>query len=200
MTKKFEAMKKQTKNLKWIGVLSLIATLSYGQSNTTQNVDFGISSHSLVGVDASTLSFDFGTPTTAGDGYSLTSAAASTNLYYSYMPTGNGNNNTAVVKVQFTNIPQGFDVVLTVDNSGVSSLASATYGSIGTVVSGFETTGSGTAVGSSPSTIIEDIGASYTGTAYYTLSYSASVSDYSSLETTTSNGANAPTITYTITN
>jgi len=193
-------MKKKLKNIKWISVFSLIATLSYGQGFNQQTVDFGVASHSLVGVDANSLTFDFGTPTSAGDGYSLTSAAASTNLYYSYMPTGNGNNNTAVVKVQFTNIPQGFDVVLTVDNSGVSSLAEATYGSIGTVVSGFETTGSGTAVGSSPSTIIEDIGASYTGTAYYTLSYSASVSDYSSLETTTSNGANAPTITYTITN
>lgn len=188
------------KNLKWIGVFSLIATLSYGQSNTSQTVDFGISSHSLVGVDANSLTFDFGTPTTAGDGYSTTSAAATTNLYYSYMPTGNGNNNTAVVKVQFTNIPQGIDVVLTVDNSGVSSLSSTTYGTLGTVVSGFETSGSGTSVGSSPSSIIEDIGASYTGTAYYTLSYTASVSDYSGLEQTTSNGANAPTITYTITN
>ena len=188
------------KNLKWIGVFSLIATLSYGQSNTSQTVDFGISSHSLVGVDANSLTFDFGTPTTAGDGYSTTSAAATTNLYYSYMPTGNGNNNTAVVKVQFTNIPTGIDVVLTVDNSGVSSLSSTTYGTLGTVVSGFETSGSGTAVGSSPSSIIEDIGASYTGTAYYTLSYTASVSDYSGLEQTTSNGANAPTITYTITN
>ena len=188
------------KNLKWIGVFSLIATLSYGQSNTSQTVDFGIDSHSLVGVDASSLTFDFGTPTTAGDGYSTTSAAATTNLYYSYMPTGNGNNNTAVVKVQFTNIPTGIDVVLTVDNSGVSSLSSTTYGTLGTVVSGFETSGSGTAVGSSPSSIIEDIGASYTGTAYYTLSYTASVSDYSGLEQTTSNGANAPTITYTITN
>ena len=188
------------KNLKWIGVFSLIATLSYGQSNTSQTVDFGIDSHSLVGVDASSLTFDFGTPTTAGDGYSTTSAAATTNLYYSDMPTGNGNNNTAVVKVQFTNIPQGIDVVLTVDNSGVSSLSSTTYGTLGTVVSGFETSGSGAAVGSSPSSIIEDIGASYTGTAYYTLSYTASVSDYSGLEQTTSNGANAPTITYTITN
>lgn len=188
------------KNLKWIGVFSLIATLSYGQTYDEQTVDFGISSHSLVGVDANSLTFDFGTPTTAGDGYSTTSAAATTNLYYSYMPTGNGNNNTAVVKVQFTNIPTGIDVVLTVDNSGVSSLSSNTYGSLGTVVSGFETSGSGTAVGSSPSSIIEDIGASYTGTAYYTLSYTASVSDYSGLEQTTSNGANAPTITYTITN
>jgi hypothetical protein len=188
------------KNLKWIGVFSLIATLSYGQSNTSQTVDFGISSHSLVGVDASSLTFDFGTPATAGDGYSTTSAAATTNLYYSYMPTGNGNNNTAVVKVQFTNIPQGIDVVLTVDNSGVSSLSSTTYGTLGTVVSGFETSGSGASVGASPSSIIEDIGASYTGTAYYTLSYTASVSDYSGLEQTTSNGANAPTITYTITN
>ena len=193
-------MKKQIKNLKWISVFSLIATLSYGQSYDQQTVDFGISSHSLVGVDANSLTFNFGTPTSAGDGYSLTSAAASTNLYYSYMPTGNGNNNTAVVKVQFTNIPQGVDVVLTVDNSGVSSLSSTTYGSVGTVVSGFETTGSGTAVGSSPSSIIENIGASYTGTAYYTLSYTASVNDYSSLEPTSSNGANAPTITYTITN
>jgi hypothetical protein len=193
-------MKKQIKNLKWISVFSLIATLSYGQSYDQQTVDFGISSHSLVGVDANSLTFNFGTPTSAGDGYSLTSAAASTNLYYSYMPTGNGNNNTAVVKVQFTNIPQGVDVVLTVDNSGVSSLSSTTYGSVGTVVSGFETTGSGTAVGSSPSSIIENIGASYTGTAYYTLSYTASVNDYSSLEQTSSNGANAPTITYTITN
>jgi hypothetical protein len=188
------------KNLKWIGVFSLIATLSYGQAYDEQTVDFGISSHSLVGVDANSLTFDFGTPTTAGDGYSTTSAAATTNLYYSYMPTGNGNNNTAVVKVQFTNIPQGIDVVLTVDNSGVSSLSSTTYGTLGTVVSGFETSGSGTSVGSSPSSIIEDIGASYTGTAYYTLSYTASVSDYSSLEQTTSNGASAPTITYTITN
>ena len=188
------------KNLKWIGVFSLIATLSYGQAYDEQTVDFGISSHSLVGVDANSLTFDFGTPTTAGDGYSTTSAAATTNLYYSYMPTGNGNNNTAVVKVQFTNIPTGIDVVLTVDNSGVSSLSSTTYGTLGTVVSGFETSGSGTAVGSSPSSIIEDIGASYTGTAYYTLSYTASVSDYSSLEQTTSNGASAPTITYTITN
>lgn len=188
------------KNLKWIGVFSLIATLSYGQTYDEQTVDFGISSHSLVGVDANSLTFDFGTPTTAGDGYSTTSAAATTNLYYSYMPTGNGNNNTAVVKVQFTNIPTGIDVVLTVDNSGVSSLSSNTYGTLGTVVSGFETSGSGTAVGSSPSSIIEDIGASYTGTAYYTLSYTASVSDYSGLEQTTSNGANAPTITYTITN
>ncbi|MEL0026387.1 MAG: hypothetical protein VW775_04890 [Schleiferiaceae bacterium] len=188
------------KNLKWIGVFSLIATLSYGQAYDEQTVDFGISSHSLVGVDANSLTFDFGTPTTAGDGYSTTSAAATTNLYYSYMPTGNGNNNTAVVKVQFTNIPTGIDVVLTVDNSGVSSLSSTTYGTLGTVVSGFETSGSGTAVGSSPSSIIEDIGASYTGTAYYTLSYTASVSDYSGLEQTTSNGANAPTITYTITN
>ncbi len=188
------------KNLKWIGVFSLIATLSYGQAYDEQTVDFGISSHSLVGVDANSLTFDFGTPTTAGDGYSTTSAAATTNLYYSYMPTGNGNNNTAVVKVQFTNIPTGIDVVLTVDNSGVSSLSSNTYGTLGTVVSGFETSGSGTAVGSSPSSIIEDIGASYTGTAYYTLSYTASVSDYSGLEQTTSNGANAPTITYTITN
>jgi len=193
-------MKKQIKNLKWISVFSLIATLSYGQSYDQQTVDFGISSHSLVGVDANSLTFNFGTPTSAGDGYSLSSAAASTNLYYSYMPTGNGNNNTAVVKVQFTNIPQGVDVVLTVDNSGVSSLSSTTYGSVGTVVSGFETTGSGTAVGSSPSSIIENIGASYTGTAYYTLSYTASVNDYSSLEPTSSNGANAPTITYTITN
>ena len=193
-------MKKQIKNLKWISVFSLIATLSYGQSYDQQTVGFGISSHSLVGVDANSLTFNFGTPTSAGDGYSLTSAAASTNLYYSYMPTGNGNNNTAVVKVQFTNIPQGVDVVLTVDNSGVSSLSSTTYGSVGTVVSGFETTGSGTAVGSSPSSIIENIGASYTGTAYYTLSYTASVNDYSSLEPTSSNGANAPTITYTITN
>ncbi|HAW21292.1 MAG TPA: hypothetical protein DCX14_14015 [Flavobacteriales bacterium] len=193
-------MKKQIKNLKWISVFSLIATLSYGQSYDQQTVDFGISTHSLVGVDANSLTFNFGTPTSAGDGYSLTSAAASTNLYYSYMPTGNGNNNTAVVKVQFTNIPQGVDVVLTVDNSGVSSLSSTTYGSVGTVVSGFETTGSGTAVGSSPSSIIENIGASYTGTAYYTLSYTASVNDYSSLEQTSSNGANAPTITYTITN
>jgi len=193
-------MKKQIKNLKWISVFSLIATLSYGQSYDQQTVDFGISTHSLVGVDANSLTFNFGTPTSAGDGYSLSSAAASTNLYYSYMPTGNGNNNTAVVKVQFTNIPQGVDVVLTVDNSGVSSLSSTTYGSVGTVVSGFETTGSGTAVGSSPSSIIEDIGASYTGTAYYTLSYTASVNDYSSLEQTSSNGANAPTITYTITN
>jgi len=193
-------MKKQIKNLKWISVFSLIATLSYGQSYDQQTVDFGISTHSLVGVDANSLTFNFGTPTSAGDGYSLTSAAASTNLYYSYMPTGNGNNNTAVVKVQFTNIPQGVDVVLTVDNSGVSSLSSTTYGSVGTVVSGFETTGSGTAVGSSPSSIIENIGASYTGTAYYTLSYTASVNDYSSLEPTSSNGANAPTITYTITN
>ena len=193
-------MKKQIKNLKWISVFSLIATLSYGQSYDQQTVDFGISSHSLVGVDANSLTFNFGTPTSAGDGYSLSSAAASTNLYYSYMPTGNGNNNTAVVKVQFTNIPQGVDVVLTVDNSGVSSLSSTTYGSVGTVVSGFETTGSGTAVGSSPSSIIENIGASYTGTAYYTLSYTASVNDYSSLEQTSSNGANAPTITYTITN
>ena len=151
-------------------------------------------------MDANSLTFDFGTPTTAGDGYSTTSAAATTNLYYSYMPTGNGNNNTAVVKVQFTNIPTGIDVVLTVDNSGVSSLSSTTYGTLGTVVSGFETSGSGAAVGSSPSSIIEDIGASYTGTAYYTLSYTASVSDYSGLEQTTSNGANAPTITYTITN
>jgi hypothetical protein len=188
------------KNLKWIGVFSLIATLSYGQAYDEQTVDFGISTHSLVGVDANSLTFDFGTPTTAGDGYSTTSAAATTNLYYSYMPTGNGNNNTAVVKVQFTNIPTGIDVVLTVDNSGVSSLSSTTYGTLGTVVSGFETSGSGTAVGSSPSSIIEDIGASYTGTAYYTLSYTASVSDYSGLEQTTSNGANAPTITYTITN
>ena len=188
------------KNLKWIGVFSLIATLSYGQAYDEQTVDFGISSHSLVGVDANSLTFDFGTPTTAGDGYSTTSAAATTNLYYSYMPTGNGNNNTAVVKVQFTNIPTGIDVVLTVDNSGVSSLSSTTYGTLGTVVSGFETSGSGTAVGSSPSSIIEDIGASYTGTAYYTLSYTASVSDYSGLEQTTSNGANAPTITYTIAN
>jgi len=193
-------MKKQIKNLKWISVFSLIATLSYGQSYDQQTVDFGISTHSLVGVDANSLTFNFGTPTSAGDGYSLSSAAASTNLYYSYMPTGNGNNNTAVVKVQFTNIPQGVDVVLTVDNSGVSSLSSTTYGSVGTVVSGFETTGSGTAVGSSPSSIIENIGASYTGTAYYTLSYTASVNDYSSLEPTSSNGANAPTITYTITN
>jgi len=193
-------MKKQIKNLKWISVFSLIATLSYGQSYDQQTVDFGISTHSLVGVDANSLTFNFGTPTSAGDGYSLTSAAASTNLYYSYMPTGNGNNNTAVVKVQFTNIPQGVDVVLTVDNSGVSSLSSTTYGSVGTVVSGFETTGSGTAVGSSPSSIIENIGASYTGTAYYTLSYTASVNDYSSLEQTSNNGANAPTITYTITN
>jgi len=193
-------MKKQIKNLKWISVFSLIATLSYGQSYDQQTVDFGISTHSLVGVDANSLTFNFGTPTSAGDGYSLSSAAASTNLYYSYMPTGNGNNNTAVVKVQFTNIPQGVDVVLTVDNSGVSSLSSTTYGSVGTVVSGFETTGSGTAVGSSPSSIIENIGASYTGTAYYTLSYTASVNDYSSLEQTSSNGANAPTITYTITN
>ena len=188
------------KNLKWIAVFSLITTHSYGQAYDEQTVDFGISSHSLVGVDANSLTFDFGTPTTAGDGYSTTSAAATTNLYYSYMPTGNGNNNTAVVKVQFTNIPQGIDVVLTVDNSGVSSLSSTTYGTLGTVVSGFETSGSGTAVGSSPSSIIEDIGASYTGTAYYTLSYTASVSDYSGLEQTTSNGANAPTITYTITN
>ena len=193
-------MKKQIKNLKWISVFSLIATLSYGQSYDQQTVDFGISTHSLVGVDANSLTFNFGTPTSAGDGYSLSSAAASTNLYYSYMPTGNGNNNTAVVKVQFTNIPQGVDVVLTVDNSGVSSLSSTTYGSVGTVVSGFETTGSGTAVGSSPSSIIENIGASYTGTAYYTLSYTASVNDYSSLEQTSNNGANAPTITYTITN
>ena len=193
-------MKKQIKNLKWISVFSLIATLSYGQSYDQQTVDFGISTHSLVGVDANSLTFNFGTPTSAGDGYSLSSAAASTNLYYSYMPTGNGNNNTAVVKVQFTNIPQGVDVVLTVNNSGVSSLSSTTYGSVGTVVSGFETTGSGTAVGSSPSSIIENIGASYTGTAYYTLSYTASVNDYSSLEQTSSNGANAPTITYTITN
>ena len=193
-------MKKQIKNLKWISVFSLIATLSYSQTYDQQTVLFGISSHSLVGVDANSLTFNFGTPTSAGDGYSLTSAAASTNLYYSYMPTGNGNNNTAVVKVQFTNIPQGVDVVLTVDNSGVSSLSSTTYGSVGTVVSGFETTGSGTAVGSSPSSIIENIGASYTGTAYYTLSYTASVNDYSSLEQTSSNGANAPTITYTITN
>ena len=193
-------MKKQIKNLKWISVFSLIATLSYGQSYDQQTVDFGISTHSLVGVDANSLTFNFGTPTSAGDGYSLSSAAASTNLYYSYMPTGNGNNNTAVVKVQFTNIPQGVDVVLTVNNSGVSSLSSTTYGSVGTVVSGFETTGSGTAVGSSPSSIIENIGASYTGTAYYTLSYTASVNDYSSLEPTSSNGANAPTITYTITN
>lgn len=191
---------KKIKNLKWIGVFSLIATFSYGQAYDEQTVDFGISSHSLVGVDANSLTFDFGTPTTAGDGYSTTSAAATTNLYYSYMPTGNGNNNTAVVKVQFTNIPQGIDVVLTVDNSGVSSLSSTTYGTLGTVVSGFETSGSGTSVGSTPSSIIEDIGASYTGTAYYTLSYTASVSDYSSLEQTTSNGANAPTITYTITN
>lgn len=191
---------KNIKNLKWIGVFSLIATFSYGQAYDEQTVDFGISSHSLVGVDANSLTFDFGTPTTAGDGYSTTSAAATTNLYYSYMPTGNGNNNTAVVKVQFTNIPQGIDVVLTVDNSGVSSLSSTTYGTLGTVVSGFETSGSGTSVGSTPSSIIEDIGASYTGTAYYTLSYTASVSDYSSLEQTTSNGANAPTITYTITN
>ena len=188
------------KNLKWIAVFSLITTHSYGQAYDEQTVDFGISSHSLVGVDANSLTFDFGTPTTAGDGYSTTSAAATTNLYYSYMPTGNGNNNTAVVKVQFTNIPTGIDVVLTVDNSGVSSLSSTTYGTLGTVVSGFETSGSGTAVGSSPSSIIEDIGASYTGTAYYTLSYTASVSDYSGLEQTTSNGANAPTITYTITN
>ena len=193
-------MKKQIKNLKWISVFSLIATLSYGQTYDQQTVLFGISSHSLVGVDANSLTFNFGTPTSAGDGYSLSSAAASTNLYYSYMPTGNGNNNTAVVKVQFTNIPQGVDVVLTVNNSGVSSLSSTTYGSVGTVVSGFETTGSGTAVGSSPSSIIENIGASYTGTAYYTLSYTASVNDYSSLEPTSSNGANAPTITYTITN
>ena len=188
------------KNLKWIGVFSLIATLSYGQSYDEQTVDFGINSHSLVGVDANSLTFDFGTPTTAGDGYSATSAAATTNLYYSYMPTGNGNNNTAVVKVQFTNIPQGIDVVLTVDNSGVSSLSSTTYGTLGTVVSGFETSGSGTSVGSTPSDIIEDIGASYTGTAYYTLSYTASISDYADLEQTISNGANAPTITYTITN
>ena len=193
-------MKKQIKNLKWISVFSLVATLSYGQSYDQQTVDFGITSHSLVGVDANSLTFNFGTPTSAGDGYSLTSTAASTNLYYSYMPTGNGNNNTAVVKVQFTNIPLGVDVVLTVDNSGVASLSSTTYGSVGTVVSGFETTGSGTAVGSSPSSIIENIGASYTGTAYYTLSYTASVNDYSVLEQTSSNGANAPTITYTITN
>jgi hypothetical protein len=193
-------MKKQIKNLKWISVFSLVATLSYGQSYDQQTVDFGITSHSLVGVDANSLTFNFGTPTSAGDGYSLTSTAASTNLYYSYMPTGNGNNNTAVVKVQFTNIPLGVDVVLTVDNSGVASLSSTTYGTVGTVVSGFETTGSGTAVGSSPSSIIENIGASYTGTAYYTLSYTASVNDYSVLEQTSSNGANAPTITYTITN
>ena len=200
MTLNIKAMNKQIRNFKWIGVFSLIATLAYGQSNTSQTVDFGINSHSLVGVDASSLAFDFGTPTTAGFGYSTTSAAATTNLYYSYMPSGNGNNNTAVVKVQFTNIPQGIDVVLTVDNSGVSSLSSSSYGSIGTVVSGFETSGSGTSVGSSPSSIIENIGASYTGTAYYTLSYTASINDYSDLQQTTSNGANAPTITYTITN
>jgi hypothetical protein len=188
------------KNLKWIGVFSLIATLSYGQTYTSQTVDFGITPHSMVGVDANSLTFSFGSVNAAGGGFQASStASATTKLYYSYMPTNSGNSSKKI-KVQFQGIPQGLAVALTVDNSNLPTGQTSTYGTFGTVATGYETTGSGGAVGSSPATIINISGASYTDQAFYLLSYTASITNYSLLQQTINNGANQPTISYTITN
>ena len=174
-----------------VSILMLTGFAAFGQAN--QNVNFGIATHSLVNVDASTLTFAFTAPTVAGDGLS-SSATASTNLKYSYMPnTPVNGNNGADIKVHFQNVPNGLAVKLTVDASAVSSLSAATYGKIGTVTGSFA---SGVTLGNGQTAIIENIGASYTGSNAYGLTYEATISNYEQLAANPTGGT--PIITYTI--
>lgn len=167
-----------------------------GQQYDQQTVTFGIASHSLVGVNTPTLAFSFVAPTSAGNGLVAQTASASTNLYYSFMPSTpvNGASNGAKIKVNFINIPSGISVDLTVDDQNISSLPSATYGDLGNVVSGFQT---GQTIGTGAVDIINGIGASYTGTNYYILTYTATIDDYTDLSSSPNGGT--PTIMYTIT-
>jgi len=177
-----------------LGVM-IVPSLS-AQQYTSQTVSFGITNHALVGVNSPTLAFSFVAPTSAGNGLVAQTASASTNLYYSFMPASpvNGASNGAKIKVNFTGIPQGITVSLAVDDNMVSSLPSAAYGDIGSVVTGFQT---GQTLGTGAVDIINAIGPSYTGTNYYVLTYTADIDDYTSLSSNP-NGA-TPTITYTIT-
>ena len=170
----------------------LAAGISLG-AQTTQAVDFGITAHSLIAIDNPTLSFAFTSPTAGGDGLG-SSAAATTQLKYSYMPQNAQGPNNTKIKVQFQNIPSGLSVSLSVDPSTLGSTTSNTNGTLGTVASTFTT--ASTLSSNATTTIIEGIGASFTGAGYYTLSYLATISNYAALSANP-NGAN-PTITYTI--
>ena len=161
-------------------------------AQVNQTVDFGISAHSLIAIDNPSLSFAFATPTAGGDGIG-SSAAATTQLKYSYMPQSSNGPNNANIKVQFQNIPPGLSVSLSVDPSTLGSTTSTSNGILGTVASGFTTA---TTLTSANTTIIDGIGASFTGAGYYTLSYEATVSDYALLSAT--NPGQPPSITYTI--
>lgn len=169
----------------------LAAGISLG-AQTTQAVDFGITAHSLIAIDNPTLSFAFTSPTAGGDGLG-SSAAATTQLKYSYMPQNAQGPNNTKIKVQFQNIPSGLSVSLSVDPSTLGSTTSNTNGTLGTVASGFTTA---TTLSSANTTIIDGIGASFTGAGYYTLSYSATISNYAALSANPT--GQSPTISYTI--
>ena len=174
----------------------LLGSVASAQQYTSQTVTFGVSSHSLVGVNSNTLAFSFASPNAAGNGLVSQSAQASTNLYYSFMPSSpvNGASNGAKIMVNFTGIPAGMSVSLQVDDNLISNLSPTIYGDLGNVVGGFST---GASLGSGASDIINGIGASYTGTNYYVLTYEASISDYSDLSANPTGAT--PTIQYTIT-
>ena len=174
----------------------LLGSVASAQQYTSQTVTFGVSSHSLVGVNSNTLAFSFASPNAAGNGLVSQSAQASTNLYYSFMPSSpvNGATNGAKIMVNFTGIPAGMSVSLQVDDNLISNLSPTIHGDLGNVVGGFST---GASIGSGASDIINGIGASYTGTNYYVLTYEASISDYSDLSANPTGAT--PTIQYTIT-
>ena len=190
-------MKTQNNLKSWaLGALLLLGVGASAQQYTSQNVTFGVTAHSLVGVNTNTLNFSFAAPTVAGDGLGAQNATASTHLYYSFLPSSpiNGNSNGAKVKVNFIGIPSGMQVALTVDGSMCANLSSTVFGDLGTVASGFST---GATLGNGATDIITGIGSSYTGTSYYDLTYSATIDDYSNLSSTF-NGT-TPVIQYTIT-
>ena len=186
----------KTIKLSVVLALCLFTPKTYAQQHTSQTVTFGLTSHALVGVNVSTLDFTFAAPTVAGDGLGTQSVDASTQLYYSFLPSSpiNGNSNGAKVKVNFIGIPSGMSVALTVDGTSCAALSSTVFGDLGTVVSGFTT---GATLSTGATDIIEGIGSSYTGTSYYDLTYSATIDDYSNLSSTF-NGP-TPVIQYTIT-
>jgi len=185
-----------TKRITFSIMALFIGSVAMAQQYTSQTVTFGVSSHALVGVNTNTLAFSFASPNAAGNGLVAQSAQASTNLYYSFMPSSpvNGATNGAKIKVNFTGIPSGMSISLQVDDNLITNLSPTIHGDLGNVVGGFST---GASLGSGATDIINGIGASYTGTNYYVLTYEASISDYSDLSSNPTGAT--PTIQYTIT-